>query len=100
MTMNPNDDARPIRLTVQQIGVDRRGRRRFMVFAAGGHIVCASSPNPIPCASAKLLDRGYDPATPIIFVDAMLPGFEERMTLAEAIALDDVVVPMRRREQR
>jgi len=95
MSMMPNDDPCPLRVAIQQIANDRRGRQRFMAMMSGD-ILCDATPNPICCAAARLLERGFDPSVMIVFEDAVT-DFEERMSLAEAIALDDVVVPMRRR---
>jgi len=99
MSVMANDPTRPLRLTVQEIGHDRRGLRRLMVFAAGGQVIRSSSPNPVACSAGTLLNRNLDPATLVTFADAAA-DFEQTMTLAEAIALDDAIVPFRRREQR
>ncbi|MBR0710132.1 hypothetical protein [Bradyrhizobium liaoningense] len=95
MGMMPDDDARPLRVVIHQISNDQRGRRRFMA-TMNGHVLCDATPNPVPCAAACLLRRGFDPSALIVFQDAMT-DFEECLSIAEAIALDDVVVPLRGR---
>ncbi|WP_439407928.1 hypothetical protein ACNJX9_04360 [Bradyrhizobium sp. DASA03076] len=94
MSMMSNDGARPLVVVIHQISNDRRGRRRFMA-TMNGRVLCDATPNPIPCAAACLLRRGFDPSQLIIFQDAVT-DFEESLSIAEALALDDVVVPLMR----
>ncbi|MCA1498848.1 hypothetical protein [Bradyrhizobium sp. NBAIM14] len=90
-----DDDARPLLVVIHQISNDHRGRRRFMA-TTSGRVLCDATPNPIPCVAACLLRRDFDPSQLIVFRDAVT-DFEEILTIDEALALDDVVVPMRGR---
>ncbi|MCA1474293.1 hypothetical protein [Bradyrhizobium sp. NBAIM08] len=90
-----DDEARPLVVVIHQIANDRRGRRKFMA-TMSGRVLCDATPNPIPCAAACLLRRGFDPTQLIVFQDAMT-DFEESLSIAEAIALDHTVVSLRGR---
>ncbi|MEY9594430.1 hypothetical protein ABIA06_006721 [Bradyrhizobium yuanmingense] len=95
MSVMSDDDARPLVVVIHQISIDRRGRDRFMA-TMSGRVLCDATPNPVPCAAACLLRRGFDPSELIVFQDART-DFEEILTIDEALALDDTVVPLRRR---